>query len=560
MRFLAVAALLASAAAFDSELGFELDEDGCVKEFKEGIDYFSAPRRAMFVKDDVGVPSKTTGFAKLFEIEYRLTFKIVRNKQTGDVFVLHHCGTPAVDPNTLPEDAANATTFSVPVKRVGTDTTVTLAFLEELGLFHKLVIADTSYATSPCLQKLERCGDTTHKASWWGDNETERIAHYDGVDEMSDLFFTSFAIANFTEEVRFSATGDPSLLGRAEWVKFVGAFFNKEPEANRVFRDIERSLVETQTVSYNAQLAAYPSGGAPVIAFMTYTDCSGNPSWCPTIGGVVVKKYYQINRPEYKLEAILKAGCRPLSLSALDSNFHPVWGGPNRIIAVPDVKSLHEALTGVDVLVDETYEYNNTAYTMDTFLSNYEISHGDQDAFPFLRNDKVLRLDATLGKTIYGGTDWYEAGVIRPDVFVAELASYTYDLPDTFPAEMFMRNLATGHLPRVLTWEDAEPRCVCNATGADPVYNACVDSVCIIQDLNTLPSPPSPPSPSPSDDGLSGGEIAGIVIGAVVGALLLLSVIFLVSKEKAGKPVFKPYTEVVKESNYNGAPPQTEAA
>jgi len=29
---------------------------------------------------------------------------------------------------------------------------------------------------------------------------------------------------------------------------------------------------------------------------------------------------------------------------------------------------------------------------------------------------------------------------------------------------------------------------------------------------------------------------------------------------QAGKPVFKPYTEVVKESNYNGAPPQTEAA
>ena len=95
MRFLAVAALLASAAAFDSELGFELDEDGCVKEFKEGIDYFSAPRRAMFVKDDVGVPSKTTGFAKLFEIEYRLTFK-ARGPTGHDTLACAHRRTPRV--------------------------------------------------------------------------------------------------------------------------------------------------------------------------------------------------------------------------------------------------------------------------------------------------------------------------------------------------------------------------------------------------------------------------------------------------------------------------------
>ena len=220
--------------------------------------------------------------------------------------------------------------------------------------------------------------------------------------------------------------------------------------------------------------------------------------------------YIRVDHPErpppLSLQAILKAGCRPLSLSALDSNFHPVWGGPNRIIAVPDVKSLHEALTGVDVLVDETYEYNNTAYTMDTFLSNYEISHGDQDAFPFLRNDKVLRLDATLGKTIYGGTDWYEAGVIRPDVFVAELASYTYDLPDTFPAEMFMRNLATGHLPRVLTWEDAEPRCVCNATGAGERRPTALSDRVAVRAHAHVPYPcpcshrtavPPPPSPAP---------------------------------------------------------------
>ena len=42
----------------------------------------------------------------------------------------------------------------------------------------------------------------------------------------------------------------PGLLNRAEWLKFAAAFFNKEPEANRVFEDIKsrfEAIVEIVT-------------------------------------------------------------------------------------------------------------------------------------------------------------------------------------------------------------------------------------------------------------------------------------------------------------------------
>mmetsp|Transcript_20696 Transcript_20696/g.64810 ORF Transcript_20696/g.64810 Transcript_20696/m.64810 type:complete len:702 (-) Transcript_20696:244-2349(-) len=68
---------------------------------------------------------------------------------------------------------------------------------------------------------------------------------------------------------------------------------------------------------------------------------------------------------------------------------------------------------------------------------------------------------------------------------------------------------------------------------------------------------PTPPEKDDDDDDLSGGEIAGIVVGAVVGGLLLLSTIVLISKEKAGTPIFTSMQDVHKDK---GAPPQTEVA
>lgn len=36
-----------------------------------------------------------------------------------------------------------------------------------------------------------------------------------------------------------SATADPGPLNRAEWVKYAGAFFNKEIDANRIYAGIK---------------------------------------------------------------------------------------------------------------------------------------------------------------------------------------------------------------------------------------------------------------------------------------------------------------------------------
>ena len=56
------------------------------------------------------------------------------------------------------------------------------------------------------------------------------------------------------------------------------------------------------------------------------------------------------------------------------------------------------------------------------------------------------------------------------------------------------------------------------------------------------PAPPPPPPPVVEKETapLSGGAIAGIVIGSLVGAILLGTVIFLIVRERQGEPVFMP--------------------
>ena len=47
-------------------------------------------------------------------------------------------------------------------------------------------------------------------------------------------------------DVAFDATSDPGMLARAEWIKFVAAFFNLEAHANRVFEKIKAEYDATK--------------------------------------------------------------------------------------------------------------------------------------------------------------------------------------------------------------------------------------------------------------------------------------------------------------------------
>merc|ERR1719162_2491189 len=201
---------------------FELDAHGCLKNFDPTADYFTPEHRAMMTSTG-SVPSKVT-FATAFSIEYFRTFKVLRNLKTSKVYVLHQCGAGAGPPAAdLPADAVGAPVFTVPVQSWSTGSTTALAFMEELGLMNKAAVIDPSYASSSCLLKLAGCGVINGLANGWPSGQFSTFA-YAARNSTSQLHFEGGSYSGV--EVDFAATSDPSALGRAEWIKYLAAFFN----------------------------------------------------------------------------------------------------------------------------------------------------------------------------------------------------------------------------------------------------------------------------------------------------------------------------------------------
>ena len=323
---------------FGGDLAFELDEQGCIANYDKMIDYFPGERRAIFGTTDGLTPADIITFAADFEIKYMQTYKVVRNLRSGGIFVLRQCGTPAALPD-LPLYAVDAPVFEVPVQRWSTGGTIAVSFLEEIGLGAKAVLVDPTWVTSPCMQKLVGCGATS---SWErgtavaaGHTWPREVARSGSQLNLIDRWGTGGT--GSAVDVTFDASSDPSMLGRAEWLKFAAAFFNREAEANRIFKRIK-----TDFDGVVAAVAAARAGGAasPRVGFVSHTPSS---TWTP-------QEQWHISASPYQLEAIGLAGGTSLDASSCpDDNpddYKYVCAGQPVMDAV---------LRTLDVVIDESY-------------------------------------------------------------------------------------------------------------------------------------------------------------------------------------------------------------
>merc|ERR1719247_741241 len=330
--------------------------------------------------------------------------------------------------------------FSVPLKSYGSDSTATLAFLDIIDV-HDRQLFISEYASAPCLIKAMGCDTEMKAAASWSDAEAWRKQ----VDQTAG-FFVDYPYSDIPNTIAVHHHMDPHMLNRAEWVKFVGAFFNLEDAATKHMQEEESKWEELST-------SAAAKSATPLVAFID--------SW----GG------YTISLAAYKTLLVEAAGGRSFTEADFAANAHAVVGGGKITFNSSDpdgAAAFRAALADADVLIDETYAWDPPSYT----ASSFEGTYGFDGA-----GAKVFRLDGLLGGLAGNGLDWFEGSFARP---ATVLADFVAAMHATGEATTYLRTL--DGTPTVMTAEDCDYKIpVCDDVDAAIIespcdrYGGCVD-------------------------------------------------------------------------------------
>ena len=200
--------------------------DGCASGATDGVDLF---------------PDKATiTDAKGLVITYQKSYKVVRvpvpwkGAKTGFTYVLNQCGVKAP---ALTGDLAGATLIEVPIKTASIMSTTLAPQFDALGAADKIVSVDTPdfYSTAAVVKRIES-GAIKGTGGGSRANIEQLVAlkpgvvitygtgsgSFDGIDKLLAAGLPALVEAGYLEETP---------LGRAEWVKLIGALTNTEAKA-----------------------------------------------------------------------------------------------------------------------------------------------------------------------------------------------------------------------------------------------------------------------------------------------------------------------------------------
>ena len=200
--------------------------DGCAAAGSDGLDLF---------------PDKATiSDAKGLVISYEKSYKVVkvtnpwRGAKSGFTYVLNQCGTK---PPALSGELAGATVIEIPIKSASVMSTTLAPQFDALGQAEKIVAVDTPafYSTASVVKRIT---SGAVKGTGGGSKANVELlvslkpdvvitygtgsGSFDGIDKLLSAKLPALVEAGYMEETP---------LGRAEWVKLIGALTNTESRA-----------------------------------------------------------------------------------------------------------------------------------------------------------------------------------------------------------------------------------------------------------------------------------------------------------------------------------------
>ena len=385
---LATAALLAltlpASAAFDA--------NGCVTDFEPGTDYF--PTRS------------SIDYADNFSVAYFDHYKIVTvDRPTpggpSERYVLWQCGTP--EPELGPE-LAGAVRISVPIHTLFSGSTSQSPALVDVGGVDAVTgVARRDFIATPeLIAHMEQRKVVEYERSGVVNVEAVVAAAPDvfmagggGEADVQRIAAAGIPVVNFAE------WQETSPLGRAEWVKFMGLFFNAEGKANAAF-----DRVAGQYDAALALVADLPDGERPLVL-------SGQ-----SFNGV----FFAAGGKSFIARLIHDAGGRYVFEDDTNSGSFQIRDLERLVVAAREAKFWIQASIHYQTLADIEAEDPRLA------------------ALPAAQSGQVWIPDGLKGPN--GGVQFYELGSMRPDLLLMDLISILH--PEKTPGyrRVFNRSIA----------------------------------------------------------------------------------------------------------------------
>ncbi|MFN8439805.1 MAG: ABC transporter substrate-binding protein [Caldilineaceae bacterium] len=357
--------------------------DGCVETYDPNVDYF--PEKVTL--------TQTKGFA----VDYHNNYKVVTvqtpwpGATEGFQYVLVQCGTPA------PEGYEATQIINVPIKRIITMSTTYLPFLDKLGVLDRLVgVDDTTYVNNPTVLKMAEEGKLP-SIGYGAAVNVEQV-----LDLAPDIVMTYGSgapdsdahpvLLNAGVKVVINAEWmETAPLGRTEWGKFMGLFFNKEASAEALFAGTAQRYTDLVAKAKSAE--QHPT---------VFTDSDYQGTW-------------------------YVAGGKSFGAQLLaDADVDYLWADDPNSASIPlAFEAVFEKAADADFWI-------NVGYYGD--LTSLQANDSRYANFAAFKNGNVWNNNKRSNAN--GGNDYYESAVTEPDVVLADLIAIFH--PELMPDHEFV--------------------------------------------------------------------------------------------------------------------------
>lgn len=334
----------------------------------------------------------TIHYAEGFTVQYQGKNKLVEVKYpfqgatTGYKYLLVQKGGP------IAKHDSDVKVISIPLTSIVCTSTTHLPLLDYLGESEKLIgFPSTDYISSEKIRRRIDEGQVTDLGRDEGMN-LERLAMLKPGMVMGYSMGSDYGQFKKIEELHIPVVINAEYLekhplGRAEWIKFMALFFNKEHQADSIFRSIEKSYLQIKSSVDAAQLRR-----PTVLSGIVYSD-----AWFVPGGN------------NYASKILKDAGC------------HYLWEeNPSNGFLELSFESVYEKAHDVDLWIG-----------VGNFSSMHELETADHryTRFAAFQQKKVYTFDARRGAK--GGSEYLELGYLRPDIILKDLVKIGH--PDLLP-------------------------------------------------------------------------------------------------------------------------------